>query len=66
MMTREGGGGAGMKILRGRGGLQKLLDTRKGDSEKIKGGSEKCVHFKNKRRGVGGLLKKRTASVGSY
>ena len=54
MMTREGGGGAGMKILRGRGGLQKLLDTRKGDSEKIKGGSENVYTLKTKGGGWGG------------
>ena len=47
-----------MKILRGGGGgLLKFLDTRKGDSEKIRGGGvRKFVYFKTNRRG-GGLLK---------
>ena len=40
------------------GGLRKFLDTRKGGSEKIRGGGgfRKFVYFKPKRRG--GLLKK--------
>ena len=39
-----------MKILRG-GGLRKFLDTRKGSSEKIRGGLRKFVCFKTNRRG---------------
>ena len=37
------------------GGLQKFLDTRKGDSEKIRGGSENL--YTSKLTGEGGLLK---------
>ena len=34
------------------GGLQKFLDTRKGGSEKIRGGGlQKFVYFKTNRRG---------------
>ena len=43
-----------MKILRG--GLRKFLDTRKGCSEKIRGGSEDL--YTSKSTGEGGLLKK--------
>ena len=43
-----------MKILRG--GLQKFLDTRKGGSEKIRGGSENL--YTSKPTGGGALLKK--------
>ena len=54
-LTR-GGGGGGMKILRG--GSEKFLDTRKGCSEKIRGqgvGSENL--YTSKPTGRGGLLK---------
>ena len=37
------------------GELGKFLDTRKGGSEKIRGGAHKFVYFKTNRRG--GLLK---------
>ena len=50
-----------MKILRGGGGLQKFLDTRKGISEKIVGlggGLRKFVYFKNNRRRGGGCSRK--------
>ena len=48
-MTRR----VGVKILRG--GLPKLLDTRKGVSEKISRRLRKLVYFKTNR--MGGLLK---------
>ena len=48
-----------MKILRGGGGLRKILDTRKGGSEKIKGASETLYTSKpTGRRGEGGVPKK--------
>ena len=42
-----------MTILGG-GGLRKLLDTRKGSSEKIRGGSENLYTSKPTGRGRGG------------
>ena len=51
-----------MKILRG-GGLRKILDTRKGDSEKIMGGSEN-LYTSKPTGGGGGAPKNRTASEG--
>ena len=45
-----------MKILRGGGGLQKFLDTRKGDSEKIRGISENF--YTSEPTGGGGTPKK--------
>ena len=47
-------------MTRGGGGLRKFLDTRKGDSEKIRGGSENLYTSKSTGvRGGGGkgLLK---------
>ena len=46
-----------MKILRG---LRKFLDTQKGGSEKIMGGSENS--YTSKPTGAGGLLKNLAAS----
>ena len=53
-MTRGGGGDEDIEEW-----LRKYLDTRKGGSEKIRGGGlRKFVYFKPKRRGGGGRLLK--------
>ena len=54
--------GGGMKILRG--GLPKFLDTRKGSSEKIRGGGAPKICILLTQKEGGGLLKNWTASEG--
>ena len=56
-MTRGGGEDENIE-----GGLRKFLDTRKGGSEKHRGGSEN-LYALNPKGGGGGLLKNWTASA---
>ena len=47
----------GDEVIEGGGGLRKFLDTRKGGSEKIRGGSENLYTLNPKGGGGGALLK---------